>query len=227
VARSISGSAEIHLLRIKNDAIDHNARCIVVDPISALSKTGTTRISQSVVERLIDWTKSVGITVICTSQLNPVLSLKEKSALQISTIADTWIHVTYVAKSGERNRALSIIKSRGVGHSNQVRELILSNSGITLKDVYLAGGEVLMGALRYEKEEDELRDREAAVTERAECRRRLAGETADLEAQLRGLQRELQRKIAEGDALRSGTAAGIARDEKSRVDLHERRSGDQ
>ena len=74
------------------------------------------------------------------------------SPLQISTLADTWIHLSYVVQAGERNRGLSIIKSRGTAHSNQVRELVLSDAGVTLADTYTAGGEVLMGTLRWQKE---------------------------------------------------------------------------
>src|SRR6202044_1405878 len=77
------------------------------------------------------------------------------ASLQISTLADTWIHLSYLVQAGERNRGLSIIKSRGTAHSNQVRELVLSDSGVTLADTYAAGGEVLMGTMRWEKESAE------------------------------------------------------------------------
>jgi len=102
-------------------------------------------------------------------------ALTEETPIGISTIADTWMHVSYVNQGGERNRALTVIKSRGTGHSNQVRELILSKTGLTLSDVYSAGGEVLMGTLRWEREgqerrkqhnfkrELEVRQREAAL----------------------------------------------------------------
>ena len=66
-------------------------------------------------------------------------------------------------QAGERNRGLSIVKSRGTAHSNQVRELVLSDDGVTLADIYTAGGEVLMGTLRWEKERAE-----RLATERAE-----------------------------------------------------------
>lgn len=75
-------------------------------------------------------------------------SCKTLFALRFSKIADTWIHLNYLLQAGERNRGMSIIKFRGTTHTNQVRELILSNTGVTLTDTYTAGGEVLMGALR-------------------------------------------------------------------------------
>jgi circadian clock protein KaiC len=88
--------------------------------------------------------KDQGITLFVTALSETDDTQAESTDLQISTIADTWIHLSYLVRSGERNRALTIVKSRGTAHSNQVRELVLNNSGPTLTDVYSAGGEVLM-----------------------------------------------------------------------------------
>ncbi len=196
-ARAISGSAEIHLMHIKNLAREHGARCVVIDPISALSKSGNADISHSVAERLVGWAKSENITLLCTSLLDQTTPLHEGTPLQISTIADTWIHLNYLIHAGERNRGLSIVKSRGTGHSNQVRELILSDSGVTLADVYTAGGEVLMGTLRFEKERAERLARQTADADNRRRRQQLAAETAQLEARLQALQSELELKRLE------------------------------
>lgn len=88
------------------------------------------------------------------------MPLAEQTPIGISTIADTWMHVSYVQQAGERNRALTIIKSRGTSHSNQVRELVLSSRGMDLADVYSAGGSVIMGTLRWKKENEERQDAE-------------------------------------------------------------------
>jgi circadian clock protein KaiC len=159
-ARAVTGSAENHLMQIKSAAKQHRARCVVIDPVSSLAKAANEEVAYSVAERLLDWSKSAGITLVCTSLLHEATSVSEGTPLQISTIADTWIHLRYLVQGGERNRGLSIIKSRGTAHSNQVRELILSRSGVTLADAYTAGGEVLMGTLRWEKECAELARRE-------------------------------------------------------------------
>ncbi|MDO8369729.1 MAG: circadian clock protein KaiC, partial [Candidatus Nitrotoga sp.] len=152
-ASTITGSAETFLARIKTLAKEHRARCLVIDPVSTWSKVGNALTARSVAERLIDWSKADGTTLVCTSLLDEMSSQSEgSSSLQISKIADTWIHLNYLLQAGERNRGLSIIKSRGTAHSNQVRELILSDSGVTLTDTYTAGGDVLMGALRWQKE---------------------------------------------------------------------------
>ncbi|HYK03124.1 MAG TPA: circadian clock protein KaiC [Thermoanaerobaculia bacterium] len=197
-ARTITGSAETYLVRIKTLAKEHRARCLVVDPISTLSKSGNELTAHSVAERLIDWSKAEGITLVCTSLLDEMASQSEAgSPLQISTLADTWIHLNYLVQAGERNRGMSIIKSRGTAHSNQVRELILSDAGITVTDTYAAGGEVLMGTMRWEKESAERHASELAAVAATLNSVRLDAEEAELEARVRSLQVELAAKQTE------------------------------
>src|SRR6202011_3363893 len=119
--------------------------------------------AHGVAERLIDWSKADRITLVCTSLLNEISGQTEgDTSLHISTLADTYIQLNYLVQAGERNRGMSIIKSRGTPHSNQVRELILNENGITLTDIYTARGEVLMGTLRWEKESAEGIENEVA-----------------------------------------------------------------
>ena len=197
-ARTITGSAETYLVRIKTLAREHRARCLVVDPVSTLSKSGNELTAHSVAERLIDWTKAEGITLVCTSLLDEMSSQSEAgSPLQISTLADTWIHLNYLVQAGERNRGMSIIKSRGTAHSNQVRELILSDAGITVTDTYTAGGEVLMGTMRWEKESAERHATEVAAVAAKLRNVRVEAEEAELEARVKSLQLELAAKMTE------------------------------
>jgi circadian clock protein KaiC len=200
-ARAITGSAEIHLMQIKNLAKEHGARCVVIDPVSALSKAGNEDTAHSVAERLIDWTKRDGITLVCTSLLDQPGAQLEGTPMQISTIADTWIHLNYLVQAGERNRGLSIIKSRGTSHSNQVRELLLSKNGVTLADAYSAGGEVLMGTLRWEKEIAVRASQQEAETAIKQRQTQLAAQEAELEARLRSMQQELKAKRSEQEML--------------------------
>lgn len=201
--RNGDGSAEAHLLRIKRMAREHRARCLVIDPVSALAKQGNELTAHSVVERMVEWAKSEGVTLLCTSLIDKVKPENEATSLQISTIADTWIHLSYLIHAGERNRALTIIKSRGTHHSNQVRELILTGSGVTLADVFTAGGEVLMGTLRWEKEEqaraEERKQKEAASRTAAQ----LEAEAAELAGEIKKLKNALTVKQRESrEALR-------------------------
>jgi circadian clock protein KaiC len=117
--------------------------------------------------------------------------------MQISTIADTWIHLSYLARGGERNRALTIVKSRGTRHSNQVRELVLSAAGPALTDVYCSGGEVLMGTLRWEKEVEERARQQRQHAEFTQKRRELQVAEADITARMAALQVDLDRAQAE------------------------------
>ena len=210
-ARAASGSPEVHLMRLRNMVKEHRARCLVIDPVSALAKLGTKQSAHQVVERLIDWTKSSGITLLCTSLLDQAEPLLESTPLEISTIADTWIHLSYQVKAGERNRALSIVKARGTAHSNQVRELVLRNDGITMADVYTAGGEVLMGTLRWEKERAVSAAQAEAETATRQKLKVLQEEEGAIELRLMSMQRELEAKRAQMLALNTGVADNTAR----------------
>jgi circadian clock protein KaiC len=150
--RTEAASSEEHFMRIKRLITEQHPRCVVVDPLSALSRVGGGLAARAVAERLIYLCRNKGITVLFTSLLEGIDPRLETTTLHVSTVSDSWIQISYALLDGERNRALSIIKSRGSKHSNQLRELIFSDSGITLADPYTAGGEVLMGTLRMEKE---------------------------------------------------------------------------
>jgi circadian clock protein KaiC len=226
-ARTISGSAETLLVRIKALAREHKARCVVIDPVSTLAKIGNELTAHSVAERLIDWSKADGTTLVCTSLLDELNGQAEGGTpLQISTIADTWIHLNYLVQAGERNRGLSIIKSRGTAHSNQVRELILSDAGVTLADIYTAGGEVLMGTLRYEKESAERVAHEIAEVAGELQRVRLDAEEAVLEVRAKSLQTELIAKQVEKTLLSRTTQSRKGELSRGHTRMRELRGGD-
>jgi len=150
--RTEAASSEEHFMRIKRLIEEQLPRCVVIDPLSALARVGGGLAARAVAERLIYLCRNKGITVLFTSLIEGFDPHLETTTVHVSTISDSWIQISYALLDGERNRALSIIKSRGSKHSNQLRELIFSDSGITLADPYTAGGEVLMGTLRMEKE---------------------------------------------------------------------------
>ncbi len=226
-ARAITGSAETYLVRIKALAKEHGARCVVIDPVSAWSKSGNDLSTQSVADRLIDWSKGEGITLLCTSLLDEMSGQGEGgSQLQISALVDTWIHLNYLMQAGERNRGLSIVKSRGTTHSNQLRELILSDAGVTLADTYMAGGEVLMGTLRWEKERAERVAHEAAEAAAKLKNVRLDAEEAELEVRLKSLQTELAAKQVEKALLVRTTQSDKGELSRGRSQMKELRGAD-
>lgn len=226
-ARTITGSAETFLVCIKALAKAHGARCLVIDPVSTWSKSGNDLTAHSVAERLIDWAKAGGITLVCTSLLDEMSSQAEGSSqLQISPLADAWVHLNYLVQAGERNRGLSIIKSRGTAHSNQVRELILSDAGVTLTDTDTAGGEVLMGTLRWEKESAERVAHEVNEVAAKLKRVRLDAEEAVLEVRLKSLQTELEAKQVEKALLTRTTESHERELSRGRTRMRELRGAD-
>ena len=225
-AKSAEGSAEAHLQRIKFLVRKHRASHLVIDPISALSKRGNQQVAHSVVERLIDWSKAEGVTVLCTSLLDATAPEVESTPMEISTIADTWIHLSYVVHAGERNRALSIVKSRGTAHSNQVRELVLRTEGITLSDVYTAGGAVLMGTLRWEKEQALLKERQSEEETVERQLGDLDAEESSLHLKLKTVERELAAAAAERENLRLKRQELQAQSAANREGIGSRRGAD-
>jgi len=196
-AGGITGSSEIHLMRITQWADSHNARCLIIDPVSALSKSGNALLAHSVIQRLVDWCKQRGITLLTSSLLDKSGSELVNTPLQISTIADTWIHLDYHSSAGERNRSLSIIKSRGTAHSNQVRELILNTDGVTLADVYSSGGEVLMGTMRLEREQSEQLEKQRATALHDKHNAHANAELLELEQRMSHIQAQVDEKRSE------------------------------
>jgi circadian clock protein KaiC len=226
-ARTITGSAESLLVRIKSIAREHKARCLVIDPVSTLSKAGNELTAHGVAERLIDWSKADGITLVCTSLLDEMSSPSNGGTpLQVSTLADTWLHLSYLVQAGERNRGMSIIKSRGTAHSNQVRELILSSAGVTLADIYTAGGEVLMGTLRWEKESAERVANEVGEVAGKLKLVTLDAEEAVLEVRAKSLQTELVAKQVEKTLLARTTASRERELSRGDIRMRELRGGD-
>ena len=144
----------------------------------------------------LDYLKIQGITVVNTSLLDGP-NVGEATATGISTIADTWIHVSYVVNEGERNRALTIVKSRGTGHSNQVRELTLADAGVSLTDVYTAQGQVLMGVARWEREQEERAAKAQSLRASAIARVKLNSAQAEAVARLTVITTEIEVRKAE------------------------------
>ena len=224
--RTESIGAEDHLVKLKAMIREHRPRCMVIDPISAIAKSGGLAAARAVANRFIYLAKDEKITVMVTAINEGDQSEAEATDLQISTIADTWIHLSYLIRSGERNRALTIIKSRGTWHSNQVRELVLSDVGPMLADVYTAGGEVLMGTLRWEKEDEE---RTKKLQRRAEFdhkRGELQVAEAETHARIKALQQDLERQRVELETYSSGNDARIVSSSDREKELGRIRSAD-
>jgi circadian clock protein KaiC len=135
----------------------------------------------------------------------------------VSTIADAWIALGYAERGGERNRTLSIVKARGSAHSNQTREFVMSAEGCTLADVYTAGGAVLLGTARVERETEERRLETLAALDH---QRRLRA----LEAQLTEAELRQRRSALESEAARAELALLEAAEAERRAAQAERQA---
>ena len=218
-------SAEEHLVILDRMIRDFDPHALIIDPISALTKSGGALAAADTSVRLLDLAKSRGTTALCTSLVGGQGTTEEATDLQISTIADTWLHVAYVLQGGERNRALSIVKSRGMSHSNQVRELVLSETGLTLRDVYVEGGDVLMGTARYEKEARTRLQQERARVHADQRRAELEQQRAELEARMAALRTQLSAHDHEIASLLEEQRTSELHDVETRAEIRRLRGG--
>jgi circadian clock protein KaiC len=141
--------------------------------------------------RLIDFLKARGTTALLTSLTSGGTAL-EATDVGVSSIIDTWLLVRDIELGGERNRGLYVLKSRGMKHSNQIREFLMTPQGIKLEEVYVGPEGVLTGSMRAAQEE---REKAAALAREQELERKqreLTGRRAALEAQIAALRAEFQ-----------------------------------
>ncbi len=180
-----------------------NPHVVILDPISNLIAVGTEHEVKSMLTRLIDFLKTRQITTLVTDLTHGGRPL-EATEVHVSSLMDTWILLRDIESNGERNRGLYILKSRGMRHSNQIREFVLTDHGINLVDVYLGPAGVLTGAARYvqeakEKAEALMRQQEIERKQKAlERKRRLMeAQIASLRAEFEADQEELEEIIAQ------------------------------
>jgi circadian clock protein KaiC len=146
-ARPSAWGLETHLALIHKTISDFNPAVVVIDPITNFLGVGDVIETKAMLTRLIDFLKTRQITGMFTS-LTSSQSEIEDSEVGVSSLMDAWLLVKTIESNGERNRGLYILKARGIAHSNQVREFLLTAHGIELIDAYVGPEGVLMGSAR-------------------------------------------------------------------------------
>lgn len=139
---------ETHLAKMHVLAEEHQPSVVVVDPVTNFMSVGNENDVHSMLMRLIDYFKSKGITTLITTLTSSQKPNQEQTDVDISSLIDTWVLLRDIESSGERNRGLYILKSRGMAHSNQIREFRLSERGIELLDIYIGPNGMLTGSAR-------------------------------------------------------------------------------
>jgi circadian clock protein KaiC len=146
-ARPSAFGLEVHLAMIHKTITEFNPNVVVIDPITNFLAVGDAVETKAMLTRLIDFLKLNQITAMFTS-LTSAQSEVEASEVGVSSLMDAWLLVKNIESNGERNRGLYVLKARGIAHSNQVREFILTDHGIELIDAYIGSDGVLMGSAR-------------------------------------------------------------------------------
>ena len=216
---------EMHLSQTYRAIERFRPSAVILDPVSSLLSVAVTADVRALLTRLVDLLKTRGITALMTSLSHGRTEL-ERTDAEISSIVDTWLLLVMLESNGERNRGLYVLKSRGMGHSNQIREFLLTDDGIELMDVYAGTGGVLTGTARVTQQAQE---RAAEVAQQQEIERKertLARLRAALEAEMASLRAKFE---AEQTDLATGLEeerARIARLRDDRTSIAQSRRAD-
>ncbi len=223
-SRPTLNGLEMHLVAIHKKVKEFKPRVVVIDPITNLVTIGSVSEVKSMLIRLLDFLQQEQITVILTALTNSA-SYTEQTDEGVSSLVDAWMMVRDIEDNGERNRGMYIMKSRGMSHSNQVREFTISDAGLDLVDVFLGENGVLIGSARETQQLEEQKSlavRTNAISRKdREIKRKetiLQAKIASLREEFESLQEELNKTFVE-DELRKDII------EKNRLQMTEKRHG--
>jgi circadian clock protein KaiC len=189
---------EMHLTTMHKAILQFQAQIVIVDPLNSFVSGVNEYEVKSMLMRLVDFLKMSQITGFFTSLTAGGTPLDHTDAA-ISSLIDTWLVLLAIETGGERNRALSVLKSRGMAHSNQTREFRLTGQGVELCDVYVGPGGVLTGSARLAQEAEEQAAQLARRQEIERSQRELDRRRATLETQIAALRAEFA--VQEADSL--------------------------
>lgn len=199
--RPLKFGLEMHLAAMYQAINEFQPSIVVIDPITDFMAIGSDLEVKLMLTRLIDFMKMHNITVYLIS-LTTATGQIEGSMAGVSSLADTWMHLKDIEEAGERNHGIYVLKSRGMAHSNQIREFVLTEHGMELLPVYLGGTDILTGSARVAKEnEDKLAElmhqqeieRRTLLLERK--RKALQSQIAALEVEVTAEEAELQKYL--------------------------------
>lgn len=189
--RSSMHGLEMHLATFHKLIQKVDPSVVICDPIDSLIQAGSQRDATAMLTRLIDFLKAKRVTAFLNN-LTSGDEILEKTDLDISSLVDTWLLLRDIELQGERNRAMYILKSRGMSHSNQIREFLLTSHGIELRDAYIGPEGVLTGSARQSQE---ARERAASTVREQEIelkRRELDRKREAMEARIVALRKEFE-----------------------------------
>jgi len=222
--RPTSLGLEMHLARLHRLVDEFRPTVVIIDPISSLAHGAPDDSASLVLLRLVDFLKTRGITALLV-HLTDGGSAPERTDLEISSLIDTWILLRDIELGGERNRGLYILKSRGMKHSNQIREFLITSKGVRLEEVYVGPEGVLTGSSRIAQEAREqaaTRDRGLALRRRQHDLRR---RRTQLEGQIAALRQEYEAALEEETMVVAEAEERTSTDAAARRAAADRRGG--
>ena len=181
---------EGHLASMHKTIRDAEPRVVVIDPIGTFLAVGASADVKALLVRMLDSLKARQITALFTSLTSGGAESPEQTAVGISSLMDTWLLLRNLESGGERNRGLYVLKSRGMSHSNQIREFLLTDHGIELVDVSLGPEGVMVGSARKAQQARERRDSAAHEREADWRRQELELKRQAMEARIAALRAE-------------------------------------
>jgi circadian clock protein KaiC len=217
---------EMHLALIHKLVQEFKPDIVVMDPLGALMEAGTLRDANLMIVRLIDFLKFHGITAMLTNLMSAGTAM-ERTEVEISSIVDTWILLRDIELGGERNRSLYVLKSRGMRHSNQLREFLLTDHGVDLLDVYVGPEGVLTGSSRVSLEAQERASSLAARQEAKRKERERQRKREALEARILAMRKEFEIEDAESALVATEELARKDRLEEDRQAMAVSRQADE
>jgi len=216
---------EMHLVKIHKVIDQVKPSIVVVDPVTGLLHAGTESETRSILLRLVDYLKDKQITALITTLTGGAIA-QEQTEIDISSLVDAWLLLRDIESGGERNRGLYILKARGVAHSNQIREFVLTDHGVELREVYLGEAGMLTGSARVNQE---AKDASAAILARQEIERNqllLERKRVVLNAQIAGLQLNLETDEQDAQQRIAQEKLKIAKWEQDRGEMAKSRFAD-
>ncbi len=205
---------EMHLAQSIKLIEEFKPVAVVIDPLTDLTTIGSTNEVRLMLARLIDYLKNKGITAVLTGLRN-AHDVERDDGESISSLTDTWISLNWVHSAGERNRTIAVIKSRGMDHSNQVREFLLTKSGSKFVDIYLGAAGVLTGSMRVSQEAKDAAESQARSQEVSHLTAQLEAKRIFYAAQSTALAAEL--KASEAELLKALSLSNL-KQEQARLD---------
>ena len=193
--RSTFYGLETHLVQMQKLIDDFKPSAVIVDPITNLINAGDEADVKSMLTRLIDYLKTKQTTAIFTNLTH--MNGLERTEAEVSSVMDTWILLRDIELGGERNRGIYVLKSRGMAHSNQIREFLITSKGIDIIDVYTGPAGVLTGSARLNQEITDKAEENLHKEEVEKLQRDLERKRKLMEAQVTALQAEFTAKEEE------------------------------